>query len=315
MQKRRQLFLTLKRAVLLQSFVSILLLINIVAANGEANGNLARHTMKTTKEKKKKISFYEALNEILTARGVEIEMLYESEDAVSQRILEEYGAIFVAGELISPPPVCLFGSADAVDEFQKSVPIGKAEIAGATIELQQTALDALLAARADALDKKLDITPRDGSEAARRSYADSIRLWNSRFSPALEHWQKLGEITVADAEKLKSLALREQVAAVLELETRGVFFSTYFDKSILYSVAAPGASQHLALLAFDTNEFADKRIRKILARHGWFRTVRNDAPHFTFLGLPQKELPARGLKRLKTDGGDFWIPNVKNGVR
>jgi len=33
-------------------------------------------------------------------------------------------------------------------------------------------------------------------------------------------------------------------------------------------------------------------------------------PHFTFLGLAEDELQARGLKRLEVDGQMFWIPDV-----
>ena len=64
------------------------------------------------------------------------------------------------------------------------------------------------------------------------------------------------------------------------------------------------------MLAFDANEFQDERVRRILASHGWFQTVLSDLPHFTFLGLAEDELPARGLKRLEVDGQAFWIPDV-----
>ena len=141
-------------------------------------------------------------------------------------------------------------------------------------------------------------------------YEDTIRLWNSRFYPALDYWQNRGRITADQIWDLKALPIREQVAAVLELEKDGIFFNTFFNSSILYSVAAPGASQHLSMLAFDANEFGDKRVRKILADHGWFRTVKGDAPHFTFLGVEEDDLPSLGLKKVKTGDGEFWIPNV-----
>ena len=96
--------------------------------------------------------------------------------------------------------------------------------------------------------------------------------------------------------------------AVLDLENKGVFFSTDFKKSILYSVAAPGTSQHLSMLAFDVKEFGDEKIRRILANHGWFRTVQSDAPHFTYLGYKESDLERLGLRKIP-DGG-FWVPNV-----
>ncbi|HWS55608.1 MAG TPA: hypothetical protein VN228_15825, partial [Pyrinomonadaceae bacterium] len=102
----------------------------------------------------------------------------------------------------------------------------------------------------------------------------------------------------------------EQVAAVLELERDGMYFSTDFSKSILHSVAAPGASQHLAMLAFDVAEFRDARVRRLLERHGWFQTVLSDLPHFTYLGLPEEELPARGLRRVVMHEQAFWVPDL-----
>jgi hypothetical protein len=80
---------------------------------------------------------------------------------------------------------------------------------------------------------------------------------------------------------------------------------------VLYSIAAPGTSQHIAMLAFDANEFRDARVREILAANGWFQTVLSDLPHFTFLGLKEEELPARGLKSVEVEGQKFWIPDVK----
>jgi len=47
-----------------------------------------------------------------------------------------------------------------------------------------------------------------------------------------------------------------------------------------------------------------------MARHGWFQTVLQDLPHFTFLGVREKELRARGLRRVEECGQAFWIPNI-----
>jgi hypothetical protein len=79
---------------------------------------------------------------------------------------------------------------------------------------------------------------------------------------------------------------------------------------VLYSIAAPGTSQHIAMLAFDANEFLDGRVRELFAANGWFQTVLSDLPHFTYLGLAEAELPARGLKRADVNGQTFWIPDV-----
>jgi hypothetical protein len=75
-------------------------------------------------------------------------------------------------------------------------------------------------------------------------------------------------------------------------------------------VAAPGASQHIFMVALDVEQFANKAVRDILAAHGWFQTVKSDMPHFTYLGVKETELPALGLKREFSGGQKFWIPNV-----
>lgn len=266
-------------------------------------------TNKTEKAERSR-TFFAELDRVLERRGMKKADLCDEQDAVVGRILREYGAIFVADERVLTPPVCMFEDASHVESFQAKAGIAAEEISGAMIELQPAALEALLAAREEARKKGLDITPRDGTEAGRRHFADTVRLWKSRFDPACKHWKKRGKLTDEQIEALNSLPVKEQVAAVLELEKQGVFFNTFFNNSILYSVAAPGTSQHLSMLAFDAAEFADPQIRRILAKHGWFRTVRNDDPHFTFLGRRESELEKLGLRKLSTEKGEYWIPNV-----
>jgi hypothetical protein len=38
--------------------------------------------------------------------------------------------------------------------------------------------------------------------------------------------------------------------------------------------------------------------------------VLSDLPHFTFLGLKEKDLPKHGLRKFEINGQVFWIPNV-----
>ena len=228
---------------------------------------------------------------------------------MSQRVLEDYGAIFIA-QKVMPPPVCVFQSDEEVAEFQKRAGYTAEMFGFDKVELQPEAMKQLLKARTEAQKESLDITPRDGAEAARRSYEDSYNLWHTRFQPALDYWLAQGRLTEEQVARLKSLSLRNQVAEVLELEKSGIYFSKDLSKSILYSIAAPGTSQHIAMLAFDVNEFDNPRVREILAKHGWFQTVLSDLPHFTFLGLQEKELPKHGLKQVEVDGQIFWIPNV-----
>jgi hypothetical protein len=254
--------------------------------------------------------FYPALRKALKKRKTTVERICPVADPVARRILEEYGAIFLADKKVLAPPVCVFTTEDQVTAFQEAARFVAETIADAEIELQPEAMKALLKARAEAQKEALDITPRGGAEAARRNYEDSMRLWDTRFLPALEYWLAQGKLNEEQVARLRDLPLHDQVAEVLELEKSGIFFSKDLSKSILYSIAAPGTSQHIALLALDVTEFDNPRVREILAEHGWFQTVLSDLPHFTFLGLKEKDLPKKGLKSVIVEGQTFWIPNV-----
>ena len=258
----------------------------------------------------KSIPFYEALAKALKKRKAKIETLCPPSDPVARRILEEYGAIFLAHKKVTPPPVCIFTNEEQVTKFQDDAGFDAEVIGYDEVVLQPEALKQLNKAREEAQKEGLDITPRDGAEAGRRNYEDSVRLWNSRFQPALDYWLSQGRLTEQEVTRLRSLPLSQQVAEVLELEKTGVYFSKDLSKSILYSIAAPGTSQHIAMLAFDVNEFLNPRVREIMAKHGWFQTVLSDLPHFTFLGLKEKDLPKHGLRSLEINGQVFWIPNV-----
>jgi hypothetical protein len=264
----------------------------------------------TAEDKKGPASFYEALGKALKKRKTRIENICPISDSVAQHVLEDYGAMFVSDKKVTPPPVCVFTSEDQVTKFQEATGYVTETIADAEIELQPEAMKALLKARAEGEKEGLDITPRDGAEAGRRNYEDSVRLWDTRFLPALDYWLGQGRLTAEQVTRLRSLPLHQQVAEVLELEKTGIYFSKDLSKSILYSIAAPGTSQHIAMLAFDVNEFDNPRVREILAKHGWFQTVLSDLPHFTFLGLKEKDLPKHGLKSVDADGQTFWIPNI-----
>jgi hypothetical protein len=254
--------------------------------------------------------FYEALAKALKKRKINIETVCPPSDPVSRRILEEYGAIFVANKKVLPPPVCVFTTEEQVTKFQEDAGFESEFMGYDAVELQPEALKSLKEARKDAQKEGLDITPRDGAEAGRRNYEDSVRLWNSRFEPALDYWLSQGRLTQEQVTRLRGLPLSQQIAEVLELEKIGIYFSKDLSKSILYSIAAPGASQHIAMLAFDVNEFDNPRVREIMAKHGWFQTVLSDLPHFTYLGLKEKDLPKHGLRSLEINGQVFWIPNV-----
>lgn len=230
-------------------------------------------------------------------------------DATAKRIFSEYGAIFVSSGTRLPGK-CIFSNEEDLQSFQSQSLPQTESIGGVYITLQKPAMDALLKAQQEAASKRLRITPRGGSLAARRSFENTVRLWNSRFYPALNYWVKRRKISAAEAAEARALPVPQQVAKVLEWESRGFYFSKDLSKSILFSVAAPGASQHNFLLALDVQQFANKQVRQILAENGWFQTVLSDAPHFTYLGVAESDLPALGLKSVIVNGQKFWIPNL-----
>jgi hypothetical protein len=232
-------------------------------------------------------------------------------DTVAERVFRDYGAMFVAGSGVRLPVKCVFADESEVLAYQTSANPMTKTIGGTTITLQEEAMEALLEAIEDAAEKKLRITPRGGAIAAKRSYQNTVDLWYSRFNPGLTYWTGKGKISRRDAETARRAPTLEQVGQVLEWEKKGYYFSTDLSKSILYSVAAPGASQHIFMLALDVEQFANPQVRKILAEHGWFQTVLSDLPHFTFLGVDEAKLPKLGLEEKYSGGQKFWVPKMR----
>jgi len=230
-------------------------------------------------------------------------------DVVGRRIFKEYGALFVAGGGAIAPNTVIFQSEAEVATFQASVSKAGESIGGFDIELQKAAMESLKNAIKEADQVDLTVTPR-GADAAKRNYAGTVELWASRVNPGLAHWIEKGKLDETRAAKIRLLSPFEQVREIFRLEAAGMFFSKDLSKSIVYSVAPPGASQHLSMLALDVSEHDDSRVREVLARYGWFQTVVSDLPHFTFLGVPENQLSGLGLKRVADGGRYFWLPNL-----
>jgi len=230
---------------------------------------------------------------------------------VEKRLFAEYGAIFITAAI--PPPKIMFLDSAEVEEFQRSLPVARAFFGDYEIELQSDALNELVRAASEINRRGGSITAR-AADAGSRSYADTARLWTRNVTRGLEHWESTGRLTPATARSIINMPTSEQVAAVLHLEdSEQLFFGTFFDRSILHSVAAPGASQHLSKLAFDVAEFAEVEVKDTLANHGWYRTVSSDLPHFTFLGRDHYGLTRLGLVCIQRTYAeqvyDFWIPD------
>lgn len=230
-------------------------------------------------------------------------------DDVGRKLLREYGSVFVARGGVTPPKKVVFRDQGEVSGFQSGLKVSSSTIGGFRLELQGPAMEALQAAIEQAKAKGLDISPR-GADSAKRTYDETVGLWKSRVDPALVHWVGKGRLTKADADRIKGLSTYEQVTEVLRLEEQGIYFAKDLSKSIIYSVAPPGTSQHLSMLAFDVKEFDNAEVRRILNENGWFQTVASDLPHFTYLGVKESELPGLGLKEVSNSGRTFWMPDV-----
>src|SRR5687768_8992385 len=234
-----------------------------------------------------------------------------SASIVARRVLEDYGSMFAAHDSILVPPNCIQDGEAAVIRYQKGLKTSAYDIGGARIELQQSAAESLHKAIEEASAQGLSITPLDGAIAGRRSYGDTLMLWNSRYFPALDFWIMRGRLSESDRDAINRLDLQRKIEKVLEWESQGIYFSTNRTRSIFTSTAPPGTSQHLALVAFDVVEYWNSDVRLILNRNGWFQTIIDDAPHFTYLGFPETELPGRGLRAVAKGGVIFWVPNLR----
>ncbi|MEZ5345415.1 MAG: hypothetical protein R2681_07665 [Pyrinomonadaceae bacterium] len=274
---------------------------------GLAENDADTNTMNDSTEKTETSAagFRENLIQMIARHGYKLSEVVDESSDVERRLLDEYGAVFLTKAV--PPSKVMFTGDGEVEQFQAKTGHTRIELNGIAVELQADAAKALTAAYNEAKQKGMNITPADPEDSARRSYSHTRKLWDGRFNNACEHWLKKGKLTAEKISSLRSEPIKQQVASVLQLERQGIFFSTAFDKSILYSVAAPGTSQHLSMLAFDAKEYGNESVRKILAKYGWFRTVKSDAPHFTFLGYDESELTSLGLKKVS---GGFWIPDV-----
>jgi hypothetical protein len=200
-------------------------------------------------------------------------------NAAARKVLTEYGAIFSASEMVVVPPVCIFRDDAEVFAFHAALPIRTINFGSVAINLQQAAAESLRAVVDEASASGVNIRPLDGSIAGGRNYAETVRLWNSRFVPALHFWSERGSISSDEAESVVSQPFLKQVEKVIEWESRGLLFGTNRNGSIFSSVAPPGTSQHLSLLAFDIAPPITPTVIALMRSHGWYQTVRGDKPH------------------------------------
>ena len=235
-------------------------------------------------------------------------------DVVAARVLPEYGAMFAAADTVQLPPSCMYRGETDVTEFRRKLATASVDVRGISITLQVKAAEALKRSIAEAESRGLAITPYDGAVAGSRSYGETLMLWNGRFFSGLDYWIRRGRLTEVDRTAVTGLDLQKRIATIINWESQGIYFSTDKTRSIFSSVAPPGASQHLSMLAFDVTEYYQPEIREILYRNGWYQTVVGDPLHFTFLGVPEVELQSRGLQLVDRGGNRYWVPNLSGSL-
>lgn len=236
-------------------------------------------------------------------------------DRVGKLIMAEYGAVYISRGVNVGSKIG-FSNETEVQQFQTAAKFIAGNVGNRSIELQEPAMAALQRAVIDLRAARLSITPRS-TNPARRSYQQTVANWRKNVNAGLANWGGKGRISAAERTRIQNMELNQQIVEILNLEQdRQLYFSTWFDKTIIYSVAPPGMSQHNLMLALDIVEFGNPRVREILARHGWHRTIPSDEPHFTYLGITtDADLTAAGLKRKLLKPNDpanagFWVPDI-----
>jgi hypothetical protein len=233
------------------------------------------------------------------------------DDPIEGRVFREYGAVFIAGQGSVLPSRCAYSSPNEVAQFQATLALETKRVGGVRLTLQAPAMADLLAAVAEAKAERMRITPADRRTAGLRTFAETSKLWRIRVKSALRHWVRRGRLARSEAKAVLGLPMREQALQVLAWEEAGLWFAPGYRKSIVYAVAIPGTSQHVAALALDVREYDSEKVRAILARHGWFQTVRSDAPHFTYLGRAEEALTDLGLQQLVLEDRSYWVPRLE----
>lgn len=191
-----------------------------------------------------------------------------STDSFEYIILDAYGAVFVnPAPEIKLPPTVILNSDQETKEFQATLTMGKVD-ATRDCYLQKVAADALNKANSQV---RIPLKSGFGSGDCTRTYATNLRFWNKYANNNTLTRVKKGT-----------------------------------EKAILGVVAPPGTSQHLWGLAVDLRLY-NQRQRQALQQNGWFQTVENDLPHWTYVGLPEESLPQFGFQKKIVRGITYWL--------
>ncbi|MEH2138737.1 D-alanyl-D-alanine carboxypeptidase family protein [Nostoc sp.] len=183
-------------------------------------------------------------------------------------LLRTYGAVFVNQDVgIKLPPKNILINEQETQEFQSTLTMVHINDTN-DCYLQKSAADALNKAR---VKQHIPLKSGYGSGDCTRTFNTNLRFWQKYANNQ----------TLAKVQQGK--------------ETK-----------ILGLVAPPGTSQHLWGLAIDLR-VDSKEQRKALNQNGWFQTVENDVPHWTYVGLTEDNLPLFGFNKQVVRGITYWI--------
>ena len=186
-------------------------------------------------------------------------------------LLRAYGAAFIDPDpAVKFPPKVVFNNEQETQAFQSTLTMDK--ITGTNnCYLQKSAAAALNKARSQ---QNFSLKSGYGASDCTRNYATNLRFW-------------------------RKYANQNTLDKVREGKER----------AILGVVAPPGASQHLWGLAIDLRVSNPKQ-RQALYDNGWFQTVENDVPHWTYVGVNADNLSTLGLKNKVIRGISYWLTPI-----
>ena len=183
-------------------------------------------------------------------------------------MLRSYGAAYVNRQPgVKLPQKLIFANEKETKEFQATLTMGKVN-GTRNCYLQKPAADALNKARSQV---RIPLMSSNGNINCTRSFATTVRLWKKYANNHTLEKVRQGK------------------------ETR-----------ILGIVAPPGTSQHLWGLAVDLR-VTNQAQKRALNQNGWYRTVKNDTPHWTYIGYSPEELEALGFKNQVVKGVKYWL--------
>jgi hypothetical protein len=234
-------------------------------------------------------------------------------DKIDEKILYEYGAVYLSKDA-KLPKKCRFENETDVDQFVKDeasiiAPANKFSFGKFYLQPQAKAslgrvFDELGGYKfvARKCNKSTTCTLGINDDWSLRTFSDTVFNWFGLRSMTLDQtkWKKIKE-EISDFDKNGKQ-------------------KEFNSRPRMLKVAIPGASQHHLGLAVDVNDKTSETglvcgdaCVDALEKNGWYRTVRFDRFHYTYLGYPKSELASRGLKKVQcSDTFTYWVPNVEN---